>query len=259
MSKQYDLFCDLDRESPNDAHVVSPHTVPTTCKLEAGTPDTEEVSSAEDPAQRQQKVQELAGIIDRVYALNHYAHNTFADVVEMWKWVLHRHTKQGEKRYMEVVARLQPEAVRAAPEGFGLLMQHFVMEQRFSDLLGPVYMELAGRWKQGGLGQYFTPWEVCLMMAQMTLGDIAEPSAEQPLRVNEPCVGSGTMLLAAKQAVADQHGRGALRWLRVSGQDIDQLCVDMSEVQLLFTDDSFIRDWMLMNIHTMGVEVRDDE
>lgn len=262
MPDQIDLFAGMDATPPETATeivpVAEPVVAPVRCEAEGTSKDTAETLAREDPVQRQATVQELAGIVDEVYRLNHFAHDTFANVVELWKWVLRRHSFDGEKRYLEVVARMQPDAVRAAPKGFVLLLDHFVMRQHFSDLLGPVYMELASRWKQSGLGQYFTPWEVCLAMAIVTIADAA-PTAEQPLTVNEPCVGSGAMLLACREAVARHCGREALRHLHVSGQDIDQVCVDMAEVQLLMTDDRFMRDWAMANMLTLPLKEQDDD
>ncbi len=37
----------------------------------------------------------------------------------------------------------------------------------FTDILGVAYMELAGKWKQSGLGQFFTPQNVAVMLASM--------------------------------------------------------------------------------------------
>jgi len=62
-------------------------------------------------------------------------------------------------------------------------------------------MELASRWKQASLGQYFTPWPIALMMAQMSVYDHDWEATPHPM-VNEPAVGSGVMLLAFRGVVA---------------------------------------------------------
>jgi len=196
------------------------------------------------------QIAELAKVIDEVYTLNAHAHDTFSQVIELCKWTLRRHEPGSEEQYMKVVGYMQAAAVRTAPQAFAILMQHFVMDQQFSDLLGPVYMELAGKWKQSGLGQYFTPWPVCVAMAEMVMVDV-EPTQENPLTVNEPCVGSGAMLLAARDVVARRFGRPSLQWLKVSGADIDPLCVNMAEVQLRLTDDQFMMSWAIANAHTL--------
>lgn len=181
--------------------------------------------------------------VDEIFVLNQHSWSTFSDVVSLCRHTLMRYQPGVEDQYMETVARMTKEAVRATPKAFAILFNHFVINQRFEDILGPVYMELGSKWKKAGLGQYFTPWEVCLCVAMLFHG--SKPTKENPISVNEPCIGSGAMLLAARAAIAKEHGREALRWFHVSGQDIDPLCVEMSEVQLALTDDRFLADFML--------------
>lgn len=181
--------------------------------------------------------------IEEIFSLNHRSWNTFSDVVSLCRHTLMRYVPGTEEKYMEVVGRMQPEAVRAAPKAFAILQQHFTIDGRFEDILGSAYMELGSKWKQAGLGQFFTPWPVCLCMAQMNLCDMEEPTAENQVSIHEPCVGSGTMLLAAKNVVSEKYGRESLRHLKLSGQDIDPICVEMSEVQLALTD-----DWHMANL-----------
>lgn len=189
--------------------------------------------------------------IEEIFSLNHHSWSTFADVVSMCRHTLLRYSPGVEEKYMEVVGRMQPEAVRAAPKAFAILMNHFTVSQRFEDILGSAYMELGSRWKRAGLGQFFTPWPVCMLLAQINLLGMERPTLENPVSINEPCVGPGSMLLAAKSVVAEKHGRESLRYLKCTGQDIDPLCVEMAEVQLLLTD-----DWHMMNLmYSMGLEL----
>ena len=184
--------------------------------------------------------------IDEIFELNQHSWSTFSDVVSLCRHTLMRHSPGAEEKYMETVARMTKEAVRATPKAFAILFNHFVVHERFEDILGPVYMELGSKWKKAGLGQYFTPWGVCLCLASLNFHGV-KPSREEPISVNEPCVGSGALLLAARAAVAKEQGREALQWVHVSGQDIDPLCVEMSEVQLALTDDRFMANFMLAN------------
>lgn len=191
-----------------------------------------------------ENVRTLADIIDRAYRANRYDSSTFNDCVDLWLHTLTRFSPGAEERYLETVGRMQPETAHIACEGFALLMSHFIMEGRYSDLLGPVYMELASRWKAKGLGQYFTPWNMCVCMARMAFADHDFDAKPRP-SVNEPCVGSGAMLLAVRGVVAEERGRDAASRLRLSGQDIDTLCVSMTRVQLLLTNDNYMSNFLL--------------
>ena len=141
----------------------------------------------------------------------------------------------------------------------------------YKDLLGQIYM--AWGWPSKGAGQFFTPWDVAVMMARFTSDGgqavherlkaaITESPLAQaalvagcaldgqealdwyltrvvpaciehydPLRVSNPCVGSGVMLLA--------HASTYPRWMvelglvQYYGQDIDPVCVRMARINAM--------------------------
>jgi hypothetical protein len=102
----------------------------------------------------------------------------------------------------------------------------------FTDLLGPLYEELASKGDKRHWGQYFTPQTVADFMAQMTLA--ADPFSEDRLtRVCEPCSGSGVMLLSFARTVLSRHGAQALERLSLTAIDLDPICSLMTAVQLL--------------------------
>lgn len=109
---------------------------------------------------------------------------------------------------------------------------HVVMglEARPHDFLGSLYMlmELGDAWK----GQFFTPYEVCLLMAKINLhGAQQEVSEKGFVVVNDPCVGGGAMLIAMAQALRDE-GINYQRHMHAVAQDIDITAVHMAYVQL---------------------------
>lgn len=116
------------------------------------------------------------------------------------------------------------------------LVEHYEADLRahapFSDLLGEIYMDLASRYSQRSMGQYFTPKPIASLMAAMQSGPAAMP-ADRMLRVIEPSVGSGVMLLAMLEQVVERHGPRALRQLSLTGIDLDGLCCRMAAAQLL--------------------------
>lgn len=202
------------------------------------------------PSSHRPNVNALLGIIDRASSANRHDPGTFRLMVEAWEHCLRRYSPGHEEQYLEVAKRLQPAALQIASEGLGLLFQHFVVEQHYEDLLGPVYMLVGSTWTKAGLGQYFTPWEVCQAMAQMALHDLDLETNPSPLAC-DPCCGSGAMLLAARSAAAEAHGRKAAAKMRLYGYDNDALCTSMCRVQILLTDDDYMCDYLVVPCATL--------
>ena len=113
----------------------------------------------------------------------------------------------------------------------GGLYAQTVIENPFSDVLGAIYQELASGYGKKRMGQYFTPDSIAECMAMMQL-DKADLDAKKIITVCEPCVGSGTMLLAFFR-VALSYGSHYLQKISVTGIDLDQLCVKIATLQIL--------------------------
>lgn len=111
------------------------------------------------------------------------------------------------------------------------VLQIMAEQPAFTDVLGPLYMAIAGKFKRSGLGQFFTPQPLARMMAAMTLGP---PSAERPRTVQEPACGSGVLLLANAQHYFQTYGPASVSKLAFYGIDRDPICVAMTGVQLLW-------------------------
>lgn len=118
-----------------------------------------------------------------------------------------------------------------------------VEEMPFRDLLGELFMRLDVNSVRAG--QFMTPWPVAEMMAHMQFSreDFEATVAEKgEVRVCDPAVGSGVMLLAFAKVVNDELGRPGVNKLRLYGTDIDQRCVLMCRIQLRMNGlDSFGR------------------
>lgn len=178
------------------------------------------------------KVKILVDCIKKAHECNGYSHQTLRGVLTLWRCAL----LQQEDEYVETVHTLSEGAVRHATRGFGVLLQHFCVDDSYEDLLGPAYMMLAENWGKERLGQYFTPWNVAVAMAEMTVAD--HDFDENPaLSIMDPAVGSGVMLLACRHVVAKRKGRNVASRLTLAGQDIDPVCVDMAKIQVMMTDD----------------------
>jgi hypothetical protein len=132
-----------------------------------------------------------------------------------------------EARYMAVVGRNKPEDVRAIPELFGLAAM--AIHDGGCDFLGQVTVELELRNKQ--MGQFFTPYDVSRMIAEMTFESVGGVIERQGfVTVQEPACGAGGMIIAAADALAS-NGFDTGRHLYVDGTDLSAMCFKMSYIQ----------------------------
>lgn len=99
-----------------------------------------------------------------------------------------------EAQYMQVVARYRDkDDIRKMPDLLTLAWR--TIAAGGIDFMGQVAGEIGAL--DAGLGQFFTPYEVSRLMAEMTLGDAAEFIEQRGfLTVQEPAAGAGGMLLA---------------------------------------------------------------
>lgn len=96
-------------------------------------------------------------------------------------------------------------------------------DEGFYDMLGYIYMHLELGSKKAG--QFFTPYNICRLMAKMQKfdGSIVE--------ANEPTCGAGGNIIALAEAMKEQ-GYNYQQLLRVVCQDLDVKAVYMAYVQL---------------------------
>jgi hypothetical protein len=135
-----------------------------------------------------------------------------------------------EARYMELIKRYDKEELDKFPQMFAHLVE--ALEAEPSDVLGKTFheLELHNKWA----GQFFTPYDLCKMMAKMTAdkehieGIIAERGF---VRASEPAAGSGAMVIALAGAFKDA-GINYQQHLHVTAVDVDLKCVHMAYAQL---------------------------
>ena len=92
-------------------------------------------------------------------------------------------------------------------------------EKSCADILGDLFQ---GAITYGEKGQFLTPEPICKMMAQMQIPEEKTDLAGRR-SVNDPCSGSGRMLLAAAEVQPNWH---------FVGQDVDLRCVRMTAINL---------------------------
>jgi hypothetical protein len=161
-------------------------------------------------------------------------HDVLADFLEMAFCAIRKKTlPEGpaadaiEARYMAVVQRNTKEDVRAMPELLGITA--LAVQDGGCDFLGQVVVEL--ELPNAHMGQFFTPYDVSRMMAEMTLDTVDEIIAEQGfVTVQEPACGAGGMIIAAADVI-EHKGFDIGRQLYVDGTDISPMCFKMSYLQ----------------------------
>ncbi len=124
---------------------------------------------------------------------------------------------------MQTIAKYKTEEVR---NEFPKLVATLILEMEESlengtgsDVLGTFYeMHLYRK----GAAQYFTPWPICQLMAHCL--PCKQEENEEPMRVVDPCCGSGRMLLANALANGKEH--------YYYGINIDHTCVKMAAINL---------------------------
>lgn len=172
--------------------------------------------------------QELARVVDKVCARGHNHHQVLDDFLDIACATL----LADEARYHRARAAYSREELEMLARGLGIVMRE--AGEGYHDVLGPAYMELGSKHSRAGLGQFFTPWPVALMMAEMTLGQPEPKPDGSPLTILDPACGAGVMLLAAADVVERKAPMMlALGQVAFYGQDIDSTCCRMAELNLL--------------------------
>ena len=136
-----------------------------------------------------------------------------------------------ENRYLRIVKRYSPEEVSRFCEMLAHLTN--AMHLGPDDVLGKVFSEL--ELGNSARGQFFTPYEVCRLMAQMKFRDADELQQVINQRgyvtVHEPACGAGAMIIA----MADTFHHMGINYqqnLHVVAQDVDSRAVHMAYLQL---------------------------
>lgn len=170
------------------------------------------------------------------------------------------HREDREARYLKIVGRYAGAELERFAEMLGHL--HESLHEAFHDALGSLFMamELGDAWK----GQFFTPYPVSRMMAEMSLADVGPLIERQGfITVSDPAVGGGAMMIAAAHTLHDA-GFAYQDVLHVTAQDIDITACHMAYVQLALLDvpalvihgnsldPSDIRDWWVTPSHVTG-------
>lgn len=132
-----------------------------------------------------------------------------------------------EEQYLAIAKKYTREELNLFAEM--LAMTQIALTEAKTDFLGDIYMTLdLGNQDQG---QYFTPFHISDMMAQMLMGDPTEHLRQYGfVTVCEPACGGGGMLIAMAKAL-ESKGFCAVESMFFEATDISDMCCQMTYLQ----------------------------
>lgn len=131
-----------------------------------------------------------------------------------------------ETKEVEYLAMIERHTSgKSGHRGCDLMGQMFgelvaAMGKADADILGDVFQ---GCITYGEAGQYFTPEPITKLLAQMSIDPDARPTDGKPILINDPCCGTGRMLL---------EGANINPYAELVGQDIDARCAKITAINL---------------------------
>jgi type I restriction-modification system DNA methylase subunit len=145
-----------------------------------------------------------------------------ASLYSTWK-----NDKAVEEEYLFTAKQYKPEET----EQFSQLLELTVnaLEEKEQDFLGEVFTY--GELSNSKNGQFFTPYNISYMMADMLVGDTDCPN-RRVLRVSDPCCGAGGMLIASAAVMKKHEKINYQQDVLFQGIDIDPRCARMAFIQM---------------------------
>ncbi len=138
-----------------------------------------------------------------------------------------------EKMYLQIINKYNKEEQNIFPK-MAADMVMALEENQEQDFLGYIYMNL-------GLGskstsQFFTPYHICKLMAEVAIGDVIPEIKEKGyISINDPCCGAGATLIAGVNVVKNHLEKENMNFqnhVLVVAQDIDFTVAAMCYIQL---------------------------
>jgi type I restriction enzyme M protein len=126
-----------------------------------------------------------------------------------------------EELYLQTIKKYTKEELNTFAQLMGELFIIYADAKKFgkwADPLGTYYECLASNSKKSIFGQFFTPSSICDMMANFVTS-----KKEWGKKINEPCSGSGRMILASNQIAKGNY---------FIAQDLDAICCKMTAINM---------------------------
>ena len=151
---------------------------------------------------------------------------SFSNVMKTENW------QEREEEYLSRISKYPKEMQDKFPELLSIVVLA-LDENPEQDFLGSMYHRLNLHQKQKG--QFFTPYHISELMAEITIG--SKESMDEEIRrkgfisVNDSCCGAGAMLIAFAN-MARKHGLNYQNSVLFMAQDIDRTAALMCYIQL---------------------------
>ncbi len=139
------------------------------------------------------------------------------------------HREAREKIFLNAREKYAEEEMRVMAEMLGMVVSA-LDDNQDQDLLGEIFMTLGLGNEHNG--QFFTPYNVCRAMSQLTIGDVAaQVEAQGWISAADPACGAGALLVAFANECLRQKVNYQTSVLFVA-QDIDYIVGLMCYIQL---------------------------
>ena len=163
----------------------------------------------------------------------HRPHTVFSDFCEMSAISISNavdlaQRDNREARYLQVAGTYERDELKRFAQMLACVVE--ALEDGMHDCLGKLFMalEMANHWK----GQYFTPWDLCSLMARVTTTDARDViQAHGFMTVMEPASGAGAMVIAIADALREQ-GVNYQQCMHATAVDVDETAAHMCYLQL---------------------------
>lgn len=140
-------------------------------------------------------------------------------------------TEDRENEYLRIINKYEENERNLFPQILVALVNEYEKAEEPIDILGDIYEEL-GLTKKGS-AQFFTPIEVCKVMAKLTINkEESKKKIDEKgyINISDPSCGSGRNLYAAYSELLDS-GIDSNKIL-IEGDDIDLTCCCMTYIGL---------------------------
>ena len=140
-----------------------------------------------------------------------------------------------EKRYLKIIRQYSEEEQAIFPELAAYTIMALDQNQE-QDFLGKMFMRLDLGIRSAG--QFFTPYHVCELMAEVVATDALEKIEQYGyISINDPCCGAGATLIAGVHVIRKQlercdPPRDYQNHILVVAQDVDEIVGLMCYIQI---------------------------
>lgn len=152
------------------------------------------------------------------------------------------HYEKREARYLRIINGYSKDE----QQKFTTLFAQTVMALELNpeqDFLGRLYTRLG--LQDDGRKQHFTPYNVCVLMAEITMTDVVKQVRENGyITLDDPCCGAGATLIAGVNCAKKNLEKACLNFqnhILVTAQDIDETVALMCYIQLSLQDSDPVR------------------